>query len=152
MSESQSGLFWQKDEKYSGQLDRELTPVEIQLRDKFVTEYLIDYDAYNAAIRCGFASAFALTFSQEFMGESYVQQEITRRKLLDESQDEEQLGRDKALIASTLRQACQNGPYASRVAAAKALAEIRGLSKPAGTDTETDLIQTFKEFAQKAPV
>lgn len=150
MSETQSGLFWQNE--YSGQLDRELSPAEIQLRDLFVTQYLIDYDAYNAAIRVGFSSSFALQYAQEFMGESYVQNEIARRRSLSEENDEELVSKDRALITNTLRQACQNGPYASRVAAAKALAEIRGLSKPQGVDTEAELISAFKEFAKQAPV
>jgi len=150
MTDTQSGLFWQND--YTGQIGPELTPVEKQLRDLFIQHYMVDYDGYTAAIRCGFTPNFALQYAQEFLGESYVQNEIVRLRNVDNFTEEEQIASDRALISNTLRQACNNGPYASRVAAAKALAEVRGLSKPEGADTEGELIAAFKAFAAQVPL
>lgn len=150
MTETQSGLFWQNE--YEGEIGPELSSVEKQLRDLFIQNYMIDYDGYTAAIRCGFTANFAAQYAREFLGESYVQNEIARLRSVDNFSEEEQLAQDRALISNTLRQACNNGPYASRVAAAKALAEVRGLSKPQGVDTENELIEAFKSFAKQVPL
>lgn len=150
MTETQSGLFWQNE--YEGEIGPELSSVEKQLRDLFIQNYMIDYDGYTAAIRCGFTANFAEQYAREFLGESYVQNEIARLRSVDNFSEEEQLAQDRALISNTLRQACNNGPYASRVAAAKALAEVRGLSKPQGVDTENELIEAFKSFAKQVPL
>ena len=48
---------------------------------------------------------------------------------------------------SVLRQAAQNGPYASRVAAAKQLAIMHGLDQIENDSGEKQLIDAFKDFA-----
>jgi hypothetical protein len=137
----------------SSLFEQPLSEQERALRDLFVNEYLKDFDAYQACIRVGFLQTFAADMARQFMGEGYVQRQITYMTRKPDEDESAAALADKALIENTLRQACQHGPYASRVAAAARLAEMRGLSKPDGTaEAESTLIDAFKEFAQRAPV
>lgn len=126
-----------------------LSEQEKALRDLFVNEYLKDFDPFQAALRVGFLVTFALEQGKKLMQESYVQRQIA---LLTRKPSED-FDSDKALIENTLRQAMQHGPYASRVSAAKTLAEMRGLAKPdTADDNEAVLVDLFRDFATKVPV
>lgn len=134
-------------------MEPELSSQEKALRDSFVIEYLKDFDPYAACLRVGFQSAFAVEFSKKLIHESYVQKRIAELQRVQPSNKEVQDKEDEALVRNVLRQASQNGPYASRVAAAAKLANILGIDKPESTDdNEKALIDAFKEFAARAPV
>jgi hypothetical protein len=134
--------------------ESDLTEDQKALRDVFVNEYMKDFDAYQATLRCGFQPAFALTWAKTLMGESYVQRQIaflTRKPTADQAiRDIE----DRALCENTLREAMQKGPYQGRVAAARAFAALKGWEKPKeGEDSsEQDLVDVFKDIAQRVPV
>jgi len=131
----------------------QLSENEIALRNLFVAEYLKDFDETSAAMRVGFQFSFAREYGTRFLQEPYVQQRIAELTRETPKNKEQQELEDKALILSVLRQAAQNGPYASRVLAASKLATILGMDKPPeDTSKETELIQMFKDFAAKAPV
>lgn len=148
MAGNTSGLFWD-----SRLMEPELSPQEKALRDAFVLEYVKDFDPYSACLRVGFQSAFAIEYAKKFMGESYVQQRISELQRVTPENEEAQAKEDKALVLSVLRQAAQNGPYASRVAAAAKLASILGLDRPdGGEEGEQALIDAFRDFAARAPV
>ena len=118
-----------------------------------MTEYLKDFEPYYAALRMGFIHDYALRWSKILMQDSYVRREITTciRKPSENSAMQEI--EDKALVENTYRQAMQHGPYASRVAAGRALAEMRGWTRPDGArDTEEGIIEVLRQFAQRAPV
>lgn len=137
----------------SSQWEKPLTEAEMQLRDHFVSEFLKDFNAFEACLRVGFVAAFAMDWSRQFMSEGYVQRQIawfTRKAEVDNS---DEIAADKSLIVNVLRQATQNGPYASRVSAAAKLAEIRGFAKPdPNADAEQSLVEVLKDFAKVAPV
>jgi len=123
----------------------EFSPEEKAMRLCFVEEYLKDFDAVLACVRMGFHIEYAKQFSTRFMEEPYTLKLIQENRLKSAAVDD--VERDKNLIIQTLREATQHGPYVSRVAAAKALAEIRGMSKqPTGSDD--NLIESLKAFAQ----
>lgn len=130
-----------------------LSDDEKVLRDHFVSEFMKDFDVFHAAIRTGFQAAFALEWGKRLYQCAYVQSQIAflTRKPLDNPTEQEL--HDRALVENTLRQAMQNGPYASRVAASKAFAEMKGWTKPdPSIGAEQALVDALKEFAQKAPV
>ena len=105
---------------------------EKALRDLFVQEYIKDFDPFQACLRVGFQAAFAVEYAKKFMGEAYVQRRITELQRATPENEDAQAKEDRALILSVLRQAAQNGPYASRVQAAAKLATIYGLDRPDG--------------------
>lgn len=135
------------------QLDEpKLNEQEKAFRDLFVNEFMKDFDAYYACIRCGMIATFAADWSKRLIHDPYVQRKIadlTRKPSLDE---ESQKVADRALLENTLRQAMQHGPYAGRVAAARAFAEMRGWTKPDGSQAESALINLFRDIATKVPV
>lgn len=134
-------------------MEPELTENEKALRDVFVDYYSEDFDAYQACIKVGFQSAFATEFAKKFMAEPYVLRRISEQQRSRTVTSEKEVEDDRALIISTLRQASQNGPYASRVAAARELAKMRGFTNEEGTeDKDQQLIDLFRNFAQKAPL
>lgn len=144
-----SGLFWD-----ARSFETALTDQEKALRDAFVTEYLKDYDSLQACIRIGFLVTFAKEFHIKLMSESYVLRRITELQRAAPADEKQQELQDKALILSSLRQATQNGPYNSRVAAAAKLAAIYGMDRNENADNEKEqkLVDMFKEFAKRAPV
>jgi len=130
-----------------------LSEQERALRDLFVNEYLKDFDPYQAALRVGFQASFALDWGKRLMNEGYVQSEIARLTRMLPADPTAQEAADRALLENTYREAMQRGPYASRVAAGRAFAAMKGWEKPdAAADAEQGLIDVLKEFAQKAPV
>lgn len=125
------------------------TASEKELRDKFIAEYLRDYNAYGACVRIGFTGEEALETAKEYMEEPYVKRGITdaedRRSAHLRTVQEEDLSQlpagfvphdeetDKQRIVSGLfREAFYKGPGAthnSRVSALGTLAKIYKLDK-----------------------
>lgn len=128
MSEETAG-FWTQEA-----LSQELSRSERELRDKFVSEYLLDYDQTAAAIRVGFAASFAQTYAEKFMTEPYVRKKITEMQnaLAEDEKLEAELDR-RRIRAGLMREAHYRGPgssHAARVAALGKLASIRDMDAP----------------------
>jgi hypothetical protein len=148
MAENTSGLYL--DPRL---MEPELSEQEKALRDLFVQEYIKDFDPFQACLRVGFQAAFAVEYAKRFMSEPYVLRRIAELQRSTPENEDAQSREDKALVLSVLRQAAQNGPYASRVQAAAKLASILGLDRPdGGEEGEQALIDAFREFAARAPV
>jgi hypothetical protein len=102
-----------------------LSDKEKQLRNLFVDEYLVDYDAIAAAQRCGFQASFAKDYAIKFMNESYVRKRIEEVKHtnVDPKKADEF---DKARIRAVLMKEAHNQytTGSARVAAAAKLAAI----------------------------
>lgn len=110
---------------------------EKALRDFFVNEYLVDYDALAAAVRIGYGKSYAKDFAQRFMNEPYVLREIQRKEGLTNPETEDPEASKKRIIAGLTREANYRGPGSSqsaRVAALSRLATLHGMdpaqSKP----------------------
>lgn len=120
-----------------------------ELRDKFIAEYLRDYNSYAACVRLGYVDEVALENAKLFMEEPYVKRgiadaEAVRAKHL-QTAEKEDLTRlpdgfvphdeetDKQRIVSGLfREAFYKGPgsaHSSRVSALSKLADIYKLTK-----------------------
>lgn len=135
------------------QFETELTPQERSLRDRFVTEYLKDFTPLSAALRTGFVLAFAEQFAKDFMACGYVQRQIAQRTRQPQMDDAEQEKADLEMSLNSLRQVIQNGSGPARVAAVRAMSEIRGWKvQDEDQAGEQELIDTLKSFAQVAPV
>jgi mevalonate kinase len=123
---------------------------EKALRDTFVAEYLVDYSALKAAMRCGFPREFASEWSQRLMDEPYVQQRITAVTYtpVDVKQDEEF---NKARIkAQLMKEAHYYGPgssHSARVAALAALQKMYGMEAA----KKLDATVTNKGGVMRAP-
>ena len=148
MAENTSGLYL--DPRL---MEPELSEQEKALRDLFVQEYIKDFDPFQACLRVGFQAAFAVEYAKRFMSEAYVQRKIADLQRATPENEDAQAKQDKALVLSVLRQAAQNGPYASRVQAASKLATILGLDRDDSVEeSEQALIDALREFATRAPV
>jgi hypothetical protein len=135
-------------EHYAPALDADA----IAVRDRFVEEYLKDYEPVNACLRCGFAMAFAVQWAPFFMTDTYVQRRIIELTRAPQLSAADQDLHDRALLENTLREAMQKGHYATRVSAAKAFGELKGWSKHNNDDAAAaELIEALKGFAVKAP-
>lgn len=137
-----------------------LSPSEKALRDKFVTQYLIDYDAWAAAIRIGFLNSVAPQYAIELMQCPYVRQQITSKALADVVDPVAALkAEQKQIKASLLREAHDRGPDSSHAARVSALGKLAIIAKMdvredknRPEDKEQELIAAFREFATKVPV
>ncbi len=116
----------------------QLTKSEMELRDRFVKEYLTDYDAYKAAIRIGYAPAYAKDFCQRFMTEPYVLGKI-RDIEGGETDDLDVEVQKKMIVAALWREAKNMGAgssQAARVAALSKLSAFYGMDAPKTNKTE----------------
>lgn len=131
MASADSGRFWYNEPKYIAVRGEELDPVEKQLRDLFVREYLYDRDRIRAAKRCGFADAFAKHYADQFWGEPYVQQRIREEEeRIANAERADQDKEDEKMVRATLRELLKVGSTTSRVSAAAKMAVILGMDAP----------------------
>lgn len=119
-----------------------LTDDERNLRDRFVKEYLEDYDQVQAAIRIGYSDQFAKDWASRFMREPYT---LNRIKEIQAGEEEgltpEQLAR-KRRIAQLERQANYYGPgssHGARVSALTQICKLEGIEAPVKTVTDVNL-------------
>ncbi len=110
---------------------------EKALRDLFVNEYLVDYNAVSAAVRCGYNQVYAREMSVRFMHCPYVMQQITLKQQSQEIESDDAM--KKRVISGLIRESNYTGPGCSagaRVAALAKLAAIQGMDAPTRTKTE----------------
>lgn len=158
MAEQQPGMsFWN-----DMVLQPSLSPAEKQLRDRFVTEYLVDYNAWAACVRVGFIKSVAMTYASELMEDPYVRREISRRELerrvVTTDVDENAKARTHSQLESwLLREANymgQGSSHSARIAAINTLAKIHKLLDGDNDTSAKDesLIKAFRDIAVKLPV
>lgn len=120
----------------------ELTFREKALRDKFVNEYLVDYDALAATMRIGYPKSYAKEYAVRFMEEPYVLKRIQEK----ESAGEDEVSLDvmkKRIMAGLIREANYKGPgssQAARVAALSKLAQMHGMDGRVPDNPENDAL------------
>lgn len=133
------------------QLEPPLTEQEQILRDHFVSEYLKDFDAYNACLRLGFQATYALTWSDVLIKDGYVQRKL--QFLQHEPEGPEQELVDKAMARRELRRVAQRGSDSARVAAVRQLDAMYGWSKSEdlGTGGVEELVDAFRQIAAELP-
>ena len=124
-----------------------LTEKEIEVRKRWVKEYLKDFDAKRACLRIGYAWSACNHMSVLFEADSWTQRHLHDQK---EQQAADQFEKDKQLIIQTLRQCVSHGPYASRISAARELAKIIGLGNEDKSASEDDRKrEAVLQFASK---
>lgn len=112
------------------ELALELSENEKLLRNRFVEQYLIDYDALAAALRIGYSESFASRYANKFMLEPYTRNRITELEVSMGITTETDQHR-KRIVSGLYREAysCFNSGSA-RVAALTQLAKIVGIEAP----------------------
>ena len=112
----------------------DLSDKEKELRDRFVSEYILDFDAYAAAMRIGFGPSFAPTYAEKFLAEPYVQKRLVEFQTAMDADPKAEAELDRRRIrAALLREAHYRGPgssHAARVSALAKLAQIRDMDAP----------------------
>lgn len=111
----------------------DLNPREKALRDLFVSEYLVDYDAVRACQRCGFVHQFAIDFARKFMEEPYVQQQLNAVKFQNVPEQAMADYDKKRIRTGLMAEAHYRGPgssHSGRVAALGKLASLYGMDAP----------------------
>lgn len=118
-----------------------LSPAEKSVRDRFVKEYLLDYDQKRAALRCGYGESFAGAYADKFMNEPYVQQQIKSKELeFADDPDQEEESTKRLIRAGLLREANYRGPGSSHSARVNALAKLAVIhDMDAPTKVEADI-------------
>lgn len=110
-----------------------LTKQERALRQRFVEEYLADYDAFAAAIRLGYQEAFAQQYAKQFLTEPYTLKLIKEKEAEFGILTEEDQHRKK-IVAGLYREAHSRfNSGSARVAALTQLAKIMGIEAPVKT-------------------
>jgi len=113
-----------------------LTKQEKALRQRFVAEYLADYDSVGAAIRLGYQEAFAQQYAKQFLAEPYTLKLIKEREAEFGILTEEDQHRKK-IVAGLYREAHSRfNSGSARVAALTQLAKIIGIEAPVKTQQE----------------
>ncbi len=120
--------------------NKALSEGERAIRERFVEEYLKDYDPFLACRRVGMKPALAAERSVAYLNDVFVLRAIKDRELTSPENGDRQAEQDKNLVMSVLRQAAQTGPENTRVQAASKLATILGIDKPAPSESLADSI------------
>ncbi len=110
-------------------MQQALSPLEKNLRERFVLEYLKDYDAIAACIRLGFMKRVALTYGFQLLDEPFVRQLIDQH----ERQQADPKVVERNIRAAAWREANSRGEGTSqsaRVSALSLLADLHGLKAP----------------------
>ena len=110
-----------------------LTKQEKALRQRFVAEYLADYDSVGAAIRLGYQEAFAQQYAKQFLTEPYTLKLIREKEAEFGILTEEDQHRKK-IVSGLYREAHSRfNSGSARVAALTQLAKIIGIEAPVKT-------------------
>lgn len=118
-----------------------LTKQERTLRQRFVEEYLADYDAIAAAIRLGYQEAFAQQYAKQFLSEPYTLRLIKEKEAEFGILTEEDQHRRK-IVAGLYREAYNRfNTGSARVAALTQLAKIVGIEAPVKTELKVEAEQ-----------
>lgn len=113
-----------------------LTKQEKALRQRFVAEYLADYDAFAAAIRLGYQEAFAQQYAKQFLTEPYTLKLIKEKEAEFGILTEEDQHRKK-IVSGLYREAHSRfNSGSARVAALTQLAKIIGIEAPVKTEVK----------------
>jgi hypothetical protein len=131
----------------------EPTPSEKALYDKFVVEYVRDYNAVEACVRIGFEMVFAVEFAQRFLTKPYVIKAIADHKASVPTEDKKIEEQDRSLVIAGLRELSQNGKGSQRVAALVALGKFRGMDivPDKSGDALKEIADQFKDLAKNLP-
>lgn len=118
------------------ELSDNLSKQEKELRDKFVKQYLEDYDPVAAVIRLGYQEAFAKNYASKFLTETYTLQRIAEAEAeLGICKDEDRHRR--RVVTGLYRITTSRFASASaQVAAYSQLAKIIGLEAPVKSEVK----------------
>jgi hypothetical protein len=114
------------------------SPAEMVLLDRFVVQYLVDYDAYKACIRIGYMPAYAKEYSVRFMNQPYVLNKVKEVETTPETEYDEVLQKKK-IVSALWREANNQGAGSSqsaRVAALSKLSAFYGMDAPTRSQSE----------------
>lgn len=126
----QTKLHSQSKERIARRDEKHLTPKMRERRDKFIVEYLFDWNGPNAYIRAGGPATTATKMAAQYLKEPYVLQKI---KETVDALEEAQLINRQRILAGLVREAHYHGIGAShgaRVSAWAKLASIKGMDAP----------------------
>lgn len=124
MSDSDDGFFFSQGMAPEPSIERK------RMMDRFVQEYLRDYDAVAACLRMGYNKTAAEGFASQFMESPHVQRGIKDGEDAEKEDDDDHEAKKRKIIAGLNREANYFGPGSSqgaRVAALAQLAKINGL-------------------------
>jgi hypothetical protein len=106
---------------------------EIRLREKFISQYVLDFDQYQAALRIGYQSTTALQMAQTFMQCGYVSARLEEERARLGICTEIEIHRHR-IVSGLYRVANSKKVTASaQVSAFAQLSKILGLEAPAKT-------------------
>lgn len=123
MAAGNEGLVFRSED-----LGTNLSEQERLLRDRFVQEYFVDYDALRACLRLGYDAGLAPRYAIEFMDEPYVQKKIAERRIepaVDPKTEEAETKR--RIREMLLAEASYRGPGSSHAARVSALSQLKAI-------------------------
>lgn len=128
-------------------MQQALSPLEKDLRERFVVEYVKDYDPVAACVRIGFMKGVAVRYGHQFLDEPFVQQLLDKH----ERQQTDPKVVERNIRALAWKEANSRGEGTSqsaRIAALSLLADLHGLKAP--TKIKAELSQTTGVFVVPA--
>lgn len=128
--------------------DPALTESEKEIYDRFVIEYLIDFDYLAAAIRVGYEGRIAVKMGSKFKYNTYIQRQIAEA-LVNRPEDPVATAEsnEQRIINSLFKEANYKGPgssHGARVSALTRLSVLCGMEKPNESRIHHDGVQEFR--------
>ena len=118
------------------------TEIEKETMRRFCEEWIHDRDDMNAAIRIGITNLYAKSVAMDFLSTAYCQnyiKELTTKT--DSIVSDDELLRQELIrnLLSILKKDGADVSQAARIAAAKQISDLMGLSKKVEVDTATQI-------------
>lgn len=127
-----------REEKFANMTEENISLKKKEFLDRFVYEYLHDFNSSMAWIRAGGSSGHATTGGPDSLRTAYVQ---TQLRIITEQLDAEKLVTNGEVLMGLKREANHygdDGSSASRVRAWGMLAKIKGLDQPKAPVDESE--------------
>lgn len=124
-----------------------LTKQERAVRQRFVEEYLTDYEAVSAAIRLGYQPAFAEQYARKFLTEPYTLKLIKEHEAKLGIQTEDEQHRRKIITGLYRIAHNRHSPASAQVAAYSQIARITGIEAPVKTQQEVRVTTDSPELS-----
>lgn len=123
------------------------------LLDKFVAEYVKDFNAIAANIRVGFNAIYAKEYANVFLGKPYVQRKIMEFKSAPQPDEASRIAQLKQRVESVYIMAMESGDLKAAVTAATKLGEMHGFMEAPDKSGEelSKVVDFFKEVAKAVP-
>jgi hypothetical protein len=129
-------------ETSTSQFASALTESERAMRDRFVEQYIEDFNAIDSLIRCGYTAQYAKDYAPKFMSEPYTLNRIKARQLEIGVTTDAEIHKRRVISALYREANSMFNSGSARVSALRSIADIVGIVAPVKSEANVNVNST----------